>query len=310
MYHRYLIDGVTRSQKEKEKLNDLVVSEMNIAGNPRYQSFELKKNHLLFQSVYFMMTGDHKSSLGTYYELSILFEENMQLWNNPPISYINHIRGILNNLHATGQYSEMDFFIGKLKKLEKDNRLISIRQSIYCAELKMFMGLKNYAWAFNIIESNTEFTVKAIQLTSIDRAEVILYTSIGYIIQKQFHKAANILSNVIHLENLENDQLRRELRLINLIVHFHLHDYNYLSSEIRSLERELKQNKKNYFTEKIIFNLIKKYPLALSRSKKNKLVDHTMEQLHLLVESSYEKHLFRVFDFVEWIKSIHFDSSS
>ena len=310
LYHRYLIDGVTRSQKEKEKLNDLVVSEMNIAGNPRYQSFELKKNHLLFQSVYFMMTGDHKSSLGTYYELSILFEENMQLWNNPPISYINHIRGILNNLHATGQYSEMDFFIGKLKKLEKDNRLISIRQSIYCAELKMFMGLKNYASAFNIIESNTEFTVKAIQLTSIDRAEVIFYTSICYIIQKQFHKAANILSNVIHLENLENDQLRRELRLINLIVHFHLHDYNYLLSEIRSLERELKQNKKNYLTEKIIFNLIKKYPLALSRSTKNKLVDHTMEQLHLLVESSYEKHLFRVFDFVEWIKSIHFDSSS
>ncbi|NJK94273.1 MAG: hypothetical protein HC905_04425 [Bacteroidales bacterium] len=74
--YRFIVQGSIRSTKDKDKLNDLVFTEMNLAGNPRFQSFDLKKNHLLFQSVYFMMVGDHKSSLQTFYELNALFEQS------------------------------------------------------------------------------------------------------------------------------------------------------------------------------------------------------------------------------------------
>ncbi len=303
LYHRYLHDGMARSPKDKEKLNDLVVSEMNLAGNPRFQSFDLKKNHLLFQSVYFMMTGDIKSSLGTFYELNILFEENRQLWNDTPIYYINHLRGILNNLHTIGQFTEMDFFIEKLRTLERLNPLILLRQSIYCAEVKMFLGLKDYPLAFETMGQNSWLLDRLPQLAPADRAETVLYSSVSLILQKKFKQAANMLTKVIHQEYLQNDQLRRELRLINLVAHFQLHDFEYIQSEGRSLERELKRSETQYQTETVILKMIKKYPLTMSRNARNKLFDNAMEDLSPLIDHPYERHLFRVFDFIQWIKS-------
>jgi hypothetical protein len=304
LYHRYLLNGEVRSQKDKEKLNDLVVTEMNLAGNTRFQSFDLKKDHLLFQSVYFMMTGDSKSSLGTFYELNGLFEENKQLWNDTPIYYINHLRGILNNLHASRQFKEMDFFIQKLKLLEMDNELLILRQIIYCSELKMAIGIKNYTSAFEMIKINTDLLERLDQLTPTDRAETVLFTSVGLFLQKKYKQAATILGKVIHMEHVQNDQLRRELRLVNLVVHFQLQDQHYLSSEIRSLERELKRSRKFIQTEFALLKMMKKYPMAMNRNAKNKLFEGLLDQLHQLVENPFERHLFGVFDFVEWVNSL------
>jgi hypothetical protein len=300
--YRFLLNGTARDQKDKDKLNDLVVSEMSLAGNPRYQSFDLKKNHLLFQSVYFMMTGDNKSSLATYFELNQLFETHRQLWNETPVYYIHHIKGILSNLHLTGQFVEMDFFIDRLTELKAFHPLIILEQTIYVSSLKKLLGLKKYDQALQYIDVHLEFQEKLNQLTSLDKAEVALYISITYFNQKTFKKAAKSVQSIIHGVAIPNKQLLRIIRLINLIIHFEMNDFEYLNSEIRSLERDFKHSDRNYRTETIVLKMMKKYPFALSRSSRKNLFDTILAELIKCCEASYEMPLFRVFDFREWIE--------
>lgn len=299
--YRFVMHGMARSAKDKEKLNDLVFAEMNLAGNPKYQSFNLKKNHLLFQSVYFMMTGDYKSSMSTFLELNNLFEANRHLWLDSPIYYIQHIKGILNNLHITGQYEYMQFFIAKLEELQKTAALSTLQQIVYIAKIQMLLGLKEYAASLTVMKSGFEIVSRIQNIRSGDKAEVYLYTALVNFYDRNFKEAARLLRQIIHLENLSNKQTSRTLKLINLIVHFELNDFNYLASGIRSLERELRQGKRNFYTEKVLLKLMKLYPSALSRTSRKKLFEKAREELTVLKADAYERQLFYVFDFEEWV---------
>lgn len=300
--YRFVMHGITRSAKDKEKLNDLVFAEMNLAGNPRFQSFNLKKNHLLFQSVYFMMTGDNKSSLSTFFELNNLFEGNRNLWLDSPIYYIQHLKGILNNLHITGQYANMQFFIEKLDDLQKSETIDVLRQAIFLSRIKMLLGLNDIAAARILIDDQFD-PVSKMNMHPADRAETYLYTALVNYHEKNLKNAARLLRSIIHLDYLPDRQTARILKLINLVVHFELSDFKYLVSGIRSLERELQASKKNYLTEKVILRVMKLYPGILSRNARKKLFEKAYEELSALKNTAYESQLFYVFDFERWIES-------
>ena len=274
---------------------------MNLAGNPNFESFNLKKNHLLFQSVYFMMTGDNKSSLSTFFELNTLFEVNRNLWIESPVYYIQHLKGILNNLHITGQNEHMQFFVEKLEELQKSEAINILQHSIYVARMKMYLGSENYAAAKVLMDSDFEKMTKLQYAQPGDKAEVYLYTALVSFYHRNFKNAARLLRKIVHLESHSNKQTARTLKLINLIVHFELNDFSYLASGIRSLERELRQGNRNFYTEKVILKLLKHYPTALSRSARGKLFEKAHQELSVLKTDAYERQLFYVFDFEEWV---------
>lgn len=303
LHFRFLRLGNIRNVKDKEKLNDLVFSEMNLAGNPKYQSFNLRKNHLLFQSVYFMMTGDHKSSLSTFYELNTLFEENRLLWSDSPIYYVNHLKGIINNLHITGQFSGIDFFISKLDDLKVLFPLDLLRHTIYVSKIKLLLGIKHNEDALEWVK-NEYPQLENIQLAQPgDRSEVLLYTALVYFNHKQFKMAARLLVKAVHVDYLPDIQFARILKLFNLIIHFELHDFPYVDSGIRSLERELKKSNRSLLTENIILRMLKRYAKVLSRSAREKLLQDTISSLMLLKNDPFERQLFYIFDFEEWLRS-------
>ena len=77
--HRIANKGYIRSEKQKDNLNDLVLSELNLIANNSYKGFEARKLHLLFQATYYLNTGNYKSAIRFYQELITLFESNQHL---------------------------------------------------------------------------------------------------------------------------------------------------------------------------------------------------------------------------------------
>ena len=61
--YRFTYKGCIRSDKQKENLNDLVLSELNLIANSSYKGFETEKLHLLFQSTYFLNSGNYKAAI-------------------------------------------------------------------------------------------------------------------------------------------------------------------------------------------------------------------------------------------------------
>lgn len=65
------IDG-----KSDKKINDLILSELSLTTRGSQYEFEPQKLHLLFQSFFFIHTGEYCSSLRIFNELNKLFDAN------------------------------------------------------------------------------------------------------------------------------------------------------------------------------------------------------------------------------------------
>ena len=82
--YRITYKGYARSNKQKENLNDLVLSELNLIANHSYQGFEAHKLHLLFQATYYLNAGNYKSAV-SYTHLDVYKRQALISSNKMPI---------------------------------------------------------------------------------------------------------------------------------------------------------------------------------------------------------------------------------
>ena len=289
LYYRYLQKGDILSDKDKEHLNDLVVTEINLSGNQRFESFDFNRNHLLFQSVYFMMTGDHRSSLRTFFELDKLFERYGHLWSNAPEVYINHLRWILNNLYNTRQISEMDYFKEKLGALQQKSPHLIIDQVICVAELKKELVLLQFNKGVLLIENEfAHLFLNSELLTANDKAELHLFAGLIYFHSKQYLKSARLLRKIIYLAPTKNNWLWKMIRWLNLLVNLELNEFDYLLRESESVERLLKRQAIFYPADKILIRYAKRYPSSINKRTKTLLAAECLKDLNALEKNVYE----------------------
>ena len=302
LYFRYLQNGNILSDKDKEKLNDLVVTEMNLSGNQRFESFDLNRNHLLFQSVYFMMTGDHRSSLRTFFELDKLFERYAHLWSDAPIVYINHLRGILNNLFNAQQINEMDYFTEKLRTLRQKSPQIIIDQTICVAELKKTLMLRQFDKGISIVDKEfAHLFSNSNTLVATDKAELHLFAGLILFHSKHYRKASVLLRKIIYLEPTKNNWLWKMLKWLNLLVNLELNDFYYLMNESGSVERLLKKQAIFYPADKILMRYVKRFPSCMNKRAKLLLAAECLKDINTLEKNLYEIQFLNTMNIQYWL---------
>jgi hypothetical protein len=299
--------GIVRNETEKEKLNDLAFNELQAVSGQIKNSFEAQKLHLLFQSAYFMKTANPKSSLKVYYELNELFENNRKLWGNPPYFYLNHVKGILNNLRWFGKYEEMPFFIDKMKGLltQYSSGKIFIQNLIYLFESLILTDQRKYAEALQHLESQVaELTEKIASQPFVSRSELALQQSTVYFWNHDYKRATKIIRPILTAGKpfLQVPQVKT-MRYINMLIHLEQNDFDYLDSEIRSFERSLKKKEKLVRSEEILLNVVR---LCCRQTNLTKKMRYIKEQIHSLLElkhDPYENQFLRTFDFIQWMET-------
>lgn len=152
--HRLINKGYIRSDKQKEDLNDLVLSELHLIANNSYQGFEAQKLHLLFQATYYLNSGNYKSDIRYYQELINLFNDNQHLILNPPIYYLSAIQGILDSLCIAGLYHETPFFLSKLEELTQNEYstefILHLKTLIYIYKSNSLLQAGNFEQALEL----------------------------------------------------------------------------------------------------------------------------------------------------------------
>ena len=303
---RQIKQGTIRNEAEKEKLNDLAFNELQAVSGQVKNSFEAQKLHLLFQSAYFMKTANPKSSLKVYYELNELFENNRKLWGDPPYLYLNHLKGILDNLRWFGHYDGMPFFIDKMKSLlSGQNQAKSyIQNLIFLFESLILTDQQKYEEALNHLEKQvSELTEKNTSLPYVFRAEVVLQLATVYFWNQEFKKLFRIIRPLLNVGKpfLQLPQVKT-IRFMNMLIHLEQNNFDYLDSEIRSFERALKKKNKLFRSEEIMLNVIKLCNRQTDRKKKAKFIEEQIRTLQGLKHDPYENQLLKTFDFIHWLE--------
>ncbi len=306
--YRLTHKGYARSDKQKENLNDLVLSELYLISNTSYQGFEARKLHLLFQAIYYLNSGNYKLSIRFYKELLDLFQQNQAMILNPPIYYLSAIEGILDSLHVAELYEEMSFFLSKLKELEKKDYatefILKIKALYYYYESVRLIGINAIAETIILQNSHEESLFRKSHLLGLPEQLIIYLNSvILYLYQKDIKPAKKSMNKILSSGKLFHSlPTYRKARLLNLILQTELGNYDFIANEVASIRRSHQQEKPIYQTEKLILWYVLSCPLPFYKPFRQKLYNQFLKKKELILKSKYERQLLKTFDFIGWIE--------
>ena len=279
--HRLINKGYIRSDKQKEDLNDLVLSELHLIANNSYQGFEAQKLHLLFQDL-------------------IL---------NPPIYYLSAIQGILDSLCIAGLYHETPFFLSKLEELTQNEYstefILHLKTLIYIYKSNSLLQAGNFEQALELRDKQENELLKKVTSLGLE-SQLRLYLSFAVLgmYTKDYVQARKYMKKIFSLGKLFCAFPSYKIaRLVNLLLQAELGNYDFFENEIISIKRNIRFEKQTYITEKLIFKFIQGYPLPSYEKARNKRWLQYQKDIQKIEQDKYERQLLKTFDVLAWIES-------
>lgn len=307
--HRLLHKSMASLKEKKEELNDLVLSELSLISNSPYSNTQVEKLHLLFQSTYYLETGNYVSAVRNYKQLIALLGENSGIKQNPPIYYLNAIEGVLESLLAMGVYKEMEHFQHTLRLLNKKDYPVEFLLKVlwldyYYQIIIIIIHLGDFEKATAIQDQFRESLLKKISLLPLDiQLQFHLINTILLFSQNKFVEAHKMIKNILAEGKIfQQLPLFRVVRLINLMIKAELGDLNYVENEIIALKRNLTSERLSK-TEKIVFKFVQAYPLPQYQKSKVKLWNYYVKKIKIIRGEKYERRFLKHFDFLAFIES-------
>lgn len=129
------------------------------------------------------------------------------------------------------------------------------------------------------------------------------FYTLSYFGTGDFHKALQYLIRLQELPNLpENSALA--WRIMNLIIHYELKNYDLIEYQIKSFYRQLLKIKKTFRFEFIVLDFLRKKTLkARNEQELTQAFSSLHKELLQLYEDPREKTAFKYFDLLSWLES-------
>jgi len=301
--YRSLHQSKSRSEVQRQSLNDLVLSELHVISNNSYQGFEVDKLHQLFQSTYFLQTGNYKVAIRAYLQLLELFDENPGRMLNPPTYYLDAISGMLDSLQLAGLYSEMPLFIERLQRLAEGDYatefVLGVQARVFLYEFSRRIGTGDIPAAQMLYEQSEALFRRQPMLTFDLQLLLSLDTVILHFVSGRLREARRTMAGMLGMgQVLDNFPAYRIARLLNLLLQAESGHIDYIENEIKSIRRNPQFEKNN--AEKLIFRFVRIYPLTRERCAR--MWQRIHSEIEIVDTDRFERPLLKYFDFMAWME--------
>lgn len=237
-------------------------------------------------------------------------EENPMIMKELPKRYVKALNYVVFSYMDYGNWEKCFATIDKLKSLTKQKGFESIDVQLKLftfpanAELLACLSLREFDKAINevvpvILEGIERYDNK------INNEEVMLFY---YNISRVYFGAGDYKSALKYINMVLNDSetgLREDVytfaRLVNLIIHFELGNYDLLDYTLKSTKRFVAKNMKNYKFETVFLKGFKKLLKNKDADAMGKLYVSFKNELEQVMEDPYEKAANEYFDFLSWL---------
>lgn len=302
--HRSLHQTESRSEHQRQSLNDLVLSELNIIANNSYSGFEVDKLHQLFQSTYFLQSGSYKVAIRAYLRLLELFDENPGRMLNPPTYYLDAITGMLDTLQLAGLHAEMPLFIDRLRELAAGDYTadfsFAVSARVFLYDFSRCLGLGDIAAAEALYTAAEAPLFRRMTALSLDIQLLLSFDAVVLrFIGGHLREARKAMAGILGTgQVLDNFPIYRVVRLLNLLLQAESGHLDYIENEIKSVRRSASFEKNG--SEKLIFRFVRSYPLT--RERRARLWQRMRPEIEAVETDPYERPLLKYFDFMAWIE--------
>lgn len=309
--YRITNKGYARTDRQKQDLNDLVISELNMVANISHKSFETQKLSMLFQATYFLNAGEYITAIRFYEHLITLFEQNRNKMMNPPMHYLNTVVGILETLQSAGLYDDMPFFISKLKLIGQGAYSINFNLDVltytYLYEQSCFINIGEGEAAEALRVQYDDILFRKMTLTGLNMQLKLNLSDVKlHIYMGNIGEARKSMRKILRVgRSLQKFPDFRIARLLNLIINIEIGDYDFVERETKSIRSDIYAEKGTYQyrTEYLLFKLLRQHPITDDKKERARLWRRYEKEIVAIRLNKYERPLLKDFDFLLWIES-------
>lgn len=306
--HRLLHKGTVRTAQQKEALNDLLLHELDLVSKMPPETLESIKTHLLFQANYFLITGNYNEALKTFYELNQLLESHEEIWADTPAEHLYVIEGILDSLRSTGHYKELHLFLGKIRRFKSDAPYIEVmvHRLLFIYETASYIDCGDFEHALALQKEYRQSLFRNVHLLDTGKqAEIYLYMALVHLGNEDSNNAYASLEQVLqHTGTYSHLPIFRTFKLIHLLLHYEMGNYEYIHYETRAFRRHLQaDNKRSHLLERTVIRFLRLGELSPVMANRMAMWKKISLQFDRIRESRYEMQLMKLFDFSAWIEA-------
>lgn len=298
-------DASLRGEAFKARLSGIIDS-------PLLQDYELANSHQAKVLYYRIASIYHYaiSNLEKFYQESKaligLMESQPQLLQEDVSEYISAVSNFIVSCARMDNLAELEAALDKLYHIQpnsKDDEL-KIHRQYYQNKFSLCIlkgDFEEGLWALEQhLQGRQQFDEGLFETHTFYYN--YFYISFG---AERYEQALEFLNHWLSLPNtIERQDLQGVARILNLIVHYELGNYELLESLLRSAYRFLKKREKLHEVEKKIMSFIRKAVEAPSKRELREAYESLREEFEDLSQQPLAKTFFsKAFDIMAWLES-------
>ncbi|WP_107038781.1 hypothetical protein [Brumimicrobium mesophilum] len=303
-------DGFTKNEEERRMVNEIENHHL-IKGKNTALSKRATSICYYIQGLCASTNRDFELSYTKFNRVRLILD------NNPKIKIDLGQRYVLTLFHLMQCYVyDNDFemaqeMIDQIKSLKGKKGFNSLHLTLRINNILLTdqMNLYNFQGEFDksleVFERGYYQNKLLIERSSKEQ-KIKFYFSAAYTLfaTSDFKTALQFLNLIL---NDNEQQLRQDIysfsRILNLLLHFELTNYDYLEYSSNSAIRYLNKTKRDHQIEKVFIKQIKKIAKTVDQLETIPIYEETLDQINILLKSENENVILDYIDIVSWLKS-------
>jgi hypothetical protein len=301
--------GYSRNHKE-QKIIDEIANHPLITGKNTALSKKAATACYSIQGLRALTERDIEKSSINFKKVIKIMEANPFIMNELPKRYIKALNGVVYDYMRSRDWENCFIYIEKMRALKGSNGFSSMDIQLMLFTLTNNAELLAYLYSGDFVKAVDVLVPKILEgIQKFDgkinkEEEMLFYYNIsrayfGIADYKQSLKYINIVLN--DSESGLRDDVYTFARLLNLIIHYELGNYDLLDYTIKSTKRYVTKSNRNYQFEAVFLKNIKN----IIKVKQNELAADVFknfkQNLEKVLTDPYERVALEYFDFISWL---------
>lgn len=235
------------------------------------------------------------------------YESNDDIRKERVLAYINAVSNLGIIHYRLGQVEESYKSLAKLRNIPVDSEEAEIHVFEKYFQFKIGLCIENgdVEEARKVI-ADFERAYPGREGTIMKAVELSIFYGIAYFYIYSGEPAKG-LDWVNRILNEPRTELRTDIqaiaRILNLIIHYHLGNYDFLEYEIKSTTRFLSNRERLFLFERTILKYIRQLATLGPNSNRDVVLNEFKEEISKVIEDKYEQQAMSLFNILTWIEA-------
>ena len=302
--------GFTRNENERRQVEEIADYHL-IKGKNTAQSTTAASMCYYIKGLCAATNRDYSDSFQFFNRTKEILD------NNPKIKVESAQRYVLTLSHLLRCYIDNLDFLNAERTL-KDLRSLEGQKGFTSIDISLKIFTLSYNLELSLLQSKGEFQ-KSLKLINkieelleefgdkISKEQMVLFHynfAYSYFGAEEYRKALHHINEVLN-DNEQN--LRQDIygfaRLLNLLIHFELGNLDFMDYVIKSTNRYLNKQDKDYDIENIFIKNIRKLSKLINNYERVQIFEEMRAEINELLKDHSERVILEYFDVVAWIES-------